>query len=57
MDMEDDWSPIFTARVDKAWKLWLPKAVREFVDLEKADFVEVKIRVVKRARARRGMIQ
>jgi len=56
MDMEDDWSPIFTAKVDKAWKLWLPKAVRDFVDLEKEDFVEVKIRVVKRAKARRGMI-
>jgi len=54
--MEENWSPTFTAKVDKAWKLWLPKAVRDFSDLRKGDFVEVRIRVVKRATVRRGMI-
>jgi bifunctional DNA-binding transcriptional regulator/antitoxin component of YhaV-PrlF toxin-antitoxin module len=47
---------VFTAKVDKAWKIWVPKAVRELLSLDRGDYVEARIRVVKRSYARRGEI-
>jgi AbrB family looped-hinge helix DNA binding protein len=53
----EDWGPTFTAKVDKAWKIWLPKAVRECLDVKKGDYVEVKIRLARRSVAGRGELK
>jgi AbrB family looped-hinge helix DNA binding protein len=44
----EEWSPTFTARVERKYRIWIPRTVRELMDLEEGDYVEVKIRVVKR---------
>jgi len=53
----EECEPTFTAKVDKAWKIWIPKAVRELLGLDKGDYVEVRIRIVKRAYAKRGELK
>jgi len=45
----EEWSPTFTARVERKYRIWIPRTVRELMDVEEGDYVEVKIRVVKRA--------
>jgi AbrB family looped-hinge helix DNA binding protein len=45
---EEEWSPTFTARVERKYRIWIPRTVRELMDVEEGDYVEVKIRVVKR---------
>lgn len=55
--MEENWSPMFTAKVDRAWKIWVPRAVRDFLMLDKGDFVEVKVRLVKKGYAKRGELK
>lgn len=44
----EEWSPTFTARVERKYRIWIPRTVRELMDVEEGDYVEVKIRVVKR---------
>ena len=44
----EEWSPTFTARVEKKYRVWIPRTIRELMDVEEGDYVEVKIRVVKR---------
>lgn len=56
VETEAEGEAVFTAKVDKAWKIWVPKAVRELLGLDKGDYVEARIRVVKRSYARRGEI-
>ncbi len=46
---EEGWSPTFTARVETRNRIWIPRVVRELLDLKEGDIVEVKMRVVKRA--------
>ena len=45
----EEWSPTFTARVEKKYRVWIPRTIRELMDVEEGDYVEVKIRVVKRS--------
>lgn len=52
----EEWSSTFTAKVDKAWKIWVPKVVRELLNLEKGDYVEVRIRRVQRSYVKRGEV-
>lgn len=56
LNLSEDWSSTFTAKVDKAWKIWVPKAVRDLLSLEKGDYVEVRIRIVQRSHVRRGEV-
>jgi bifunctional DNA-binding transcriptional regulator/antitoxin component of YhaV-PrlF toxin-antitoxin module len=45
----EEWSPTFTARVEKKYRIWISRIVRELMDVKEGDYVEVKIRVVKRS--------
>jgi bifunctional DNA-binding transcriptional regulator/antitoxin component of YhaV-PrlF toxin-antitoxin module len=56
VDRKTEAEAVFTAKVDKAWKIWVPKAVRELLSLDRGDYVEARIRVVKRSYAKRGEI-
>ncbi len=55
--MSGEAEAVFTAKVDRAWKVWVPKAVREMLSLEKGDYVEVRIRIAKKAFAKRGELK
>lgn len=45
---KDDWSPVFTAIFEKRGRIWIPKTIREYLGISEGDYVEVKIRLVKR---------
>ena len=46
--ISEEWSPVFTARVEKRYRIWIPRVIRDELGVEEGDIVEVKIRVVKR---------
>jgi len=50
---EEEWSPIFTCRIEKKFRIWIPKTIREYLNVREGDYVEVKLRVVKR----RGLLR
>jgi looped-hinge helix DNA binding domain, AbrB family len=45
---EDDWSPIFTAMVEKKYRVVIPSVIRKALGISEGDLVEVKIRKVGR---------
>jgi len=45
---EEEWSPIFTCQIEKKFRIWIPKTVRLLMDLREGDYVEVRLRIVKR---------
>lgn len=46
----EDWSPTFAARVEKKFRIWIPRVIREVMDIKEGDIVEVRIRVVEKKR-------
>jgi len=48
MKEQEDWSPVFTARVERKSRIWLPRAIRELLNINEGDYLEVKVRVVTR---------
>ncbi|MEM1865978.1 MAG: AbrB/MazE/SpoVT family DNA-binding domain-containing protein [Ignisphaera sp.] len=52
--MEEEWSSTFTAKVETKYRIWIPRVIRQMLDLNEGDIVEVKIRVVKRRGILRG---
>jgi AbrB family looped-hinge helix DNA binding protein len=48
MPEEEGWSPVFTCRVEKKYRIWIPRTIRQLLNLYEGDYVEVKIRVVER---------
>lgn len=46
--MSENWSPTFTARIEKKYRIWIPKVIRELLDIREGDIVEVRIRVHER---------
>jgi AbrB family looped-hinge helix DNA binding protein len=46
--MGEEWSPIFTAIVEKKNRIVIPSAIRRILDIGEGDIVEVKIRRVGR---------
>lgn len=48
--MEENWSPIFTARIEKKNRIWVPKVIRELMEIEEGDVVEVKIKVYQKGK-------
>lgn len=46
--VSEDWSPVFTSRVERKYRIWIPRVVRELLNLKEGDIVEVKIRVVQK---------
>ncbi len=43
-------SVTFTARVEKRFRVFIPRAVREALDIQEGDYVEVVIRKVREGR-------
>lgn len=48
MDLDWDKVPTFVAKVESHNRIWIPKLVREMLNIEKGDYVEVKIRVLRK---------
>jgi AbrB family looped-hinge helix DNA binding protein len=46
--MSDDWSPTFTCQVQKKYRIWIPKTIRMLMKIDEGDYVEVKIRAVRK---------
>jgi AbrB family looped-hinge helix DNA binding protein len=44
----EDWSPIFTSKVERKYRIWIPRTIREIMMISEGDYVEVQIRKVKR---------
>ncbi len=44
----EEWSPVFTARVERRNRIWIPRIIREELGLKEGDLVEVRVRVVKK---------
>jgi AbrB family looped-hinge helix DNA binding protein len=46
--MSDEWSPTFTAIVEKKNRIVIPAAIRRILDISEGDIVEVKVKKVGR---------
>lgn len=47
-NMSEDWSPTFTCQVQRKHRIWIPKTIRTLMKIDEGDYIEVKIRVIKR---------
>lgn len=45
---EDQEWVIFPSRVEKKWRVWIPRHVRELLNLREGDYLEVAVRRLKR---------
>jgi len=48
MEENEEWSPTFTCQIEKRYRIWIPRAIRLLMELREGDYVEVKLRVVRR---------
>ena len=46
--MDEEWSPIFTAIVERKYRIVIPSPVRRVMNIGEGDVVEVQVRRVKR---------
>lgn len=44
--MEEEWSPVFTAMVERKYRIVIPPLLRRVLGLREGDLVEVRIRRV-----------
>jgi bifunctional DNA-binding transcriptional regulator/antitoxin component of YhaV-PrlF toxin-antitoxin module len=47
MSEEENWSPIFTAMVERGYRIVIPSTIRKILRVEEGDVLEVKVRKVK----------
>jgi AbrB family looped-hinge helix DNA binding protein len=48
MSKEDTYVTSFVARVERGYRIFIPRAVREVLEIEEGDFVEVQIKWVRK---------
>ena len=50
----EDWSPTFTAMVEKNYRVVIPSVIRKLLNLKEYDVLEVKVKRVKSGKILRG---
>jgi AbrB family looped-hinge helix DNA binding protein len=50
----EDWSPTFTAMVEKNYRVVIPSVIRKLLNLKEYDVLEVKVKRVRSGKILRG---